>query len=598
MGSPRVKSGKAQEISHAALHRKQFIAAAAALFVICYLYIAFLSSHILSFQEEQFLFIFSGEYLKERALIPGGILEYAGRFLSQFYEIPVLGALILTAVIFLPGFLTFKIARSLNCDNTISYMLALLPPAFLLLMQRQYFNMLEHSLGYTIVLACILGIIKFPARTVPLLLFPVAWYIAGAFALALPVAYFLFALASGDRKKQVTALILVVVAAITFFVFRNVLFVVSGKQLVSFPLPLIANSFHRTFFVLASVFVIILPALSVLVRDKGSKAESKKYAMVMSSGFVVIVTAVLVIRINNPMISEVLKIQDAAYDGRWEDVIGIHEKHHSGNLVSEYFYNIALTEKGLLCEKLFSKVQVFGTDGLILPWGNEHLERGAYFFYATGLVNEAFRWAYEEMVVYGLRPHNIRMLIKSSLVAGNYKVADKYIDILSKTLFYRKEAERLRKLSGDPAAIAADSEMGPISRIMPQSDFFIYTDKPEENLPALFDSNNSNRRAFEYMTVWLLLEKDIETALSNIRFMPGMGYKRLPRYLEEAVMIFYNSQGTLPDLSGYSISTETMNRFNQYSNAFRLARNNPATTGEVMQKRFGDTYWYYVHFGK
>jgi hypothetical protein len=114
----------------------------------------------------------------------------------------------------------------------------------------------------------------------------------------------------------------------------------------------------------------------------------------------------------------------------------------------------------------------------------------------------------------------------------------------------------------------------------------------------LFESNQGNRRAFEYMMAWLLLEKDVETLLSNIHLMKGLGYTRLPKHVEEAVMIYYNSQGAFPDLGGFAISTETMNRFNQYFTTFVQARQRPETIDQVMSTRFGDTFWYYYHFHK
>jgi hypothetical protein len=298
------------------------------------------------------------------------------------------------------------------------------------------------------------------------------------------------------------------------------------------------------------------------------------------------------------MISNILTIEEAAYKGDWNEVIRVHEKEPSGNLIGEYFYNVALSERGLLCDRLFSGRQTFGTQAMILPWGNEHLDRGAYFFYTAGLVNEAHRWAYEEMVVYGMRPHNMLMLIKTSLIAGNFSMAEKYIGILKKTLFYRDDAIKFSELIGNEEGLMDNSELGPIARIIPKKDFFIYVDKPEDNLLMLFESNPGNKRAFEYMMAWLLLEKDVETLMSNIHLMKEMGYTKLTRHIEEAVMIYYNSQGIFPELSGFAVSPETMTRFNQYFTTFVQARQRPETLDQVMRAGFGDTFWYYFHFHK
>ena len=50
------------------------------------------------------------------------------------------------------------------------------------------------------------------------------------------------------------------------------------------------------------------------------------------------------------------------------------------------------------------------------------------------------------MVMKGQSPEGLKMLIKTDLINGNYKVASAYISILKRTLFYRKDAKRFEKL--------------------------------------------------------------------------------------------------------------------------------------------------------
>jgi hypothetical protein len=245
---------------------------------------------------------------------------------------------------------------------------------------------------------------------------------------------------------------------------------------------------------------------------------------------------------------------------------------------------------------LFYGRQDFGTGTLFLPWSSEHINWGAYSFYAIGLINEAQRWAYEEMVVYGPRPQNMKMLIKSSLINGKYSMAEKYSGILKNTLFYKPWAKEYKKLVGDSVAIQSNPELGRKIKILPGDDFFIFLDSPQDNLPLLVDENHTNKEAFEYLMSWLMLSKEVEMLVNNIKLMKNMGYTRIPRHIEEAIMIYYNSQGAFPDLGGLSISNETMQRFEKYFSTYMTARQNPATLKEKMRKQFGNTFWYYFHF--
>ncbi len=112
----------------------------------------------------------------------------------------------------------------------------------------------------------------------------------------------------------------------------------------------------------------------------------------------------------------------------------------------------------------------------------------------------------------------------------------------------------------------------------------------------LVDENPDNRRAFEYMMSWLMLGKNVDILVNNIRLMKNMGYTRIPRHIEEAILIYYNSTGAFPDLGGLSISNETMMRFDQYFASYMQARQNPSLLKETMKKEFGNTFWYYFHF--
>ena len=305
---------------------------------------------------------------------------------------------------------------------------------------------------------------------------------------------------------------------------------------------------------------------------------------------------ILLITGYNSQTSRVINLEKLVFDENWGKAIEYQEKYPSENLIGEYFYNIALSETDQLCDRLFYGPQDFGTGSLILEWSSEHLNWGAYSFYTTGLINEAQRWAYEEMVVYGLRPQNMKLLTKTSLLTGNYRLTEKYTGILENTLFYRTWARKYQKMAEDTSLIRINPELGNKLRILPRADFFILLESPESNLPMLVDENPDNRRAFEYMMSWLMLGKNVDILVNNIRLMKNMGYTRIPRHIEEAILIYYNSQGVFPDLGGLSISNETRARFDQYFASYMTARQNPATLKEKMEKQFSNTFWYYFHF--
>jgi hypothetical protein len=200
------------------------------------------------------------------------------------------------------------------------------------------------------------------------------------------------------------------------------------------------------------------------------------------------------------------------------------------------------------------------------------------------------------MVVYGSRPQNMELLAKTSLIKRDYVLARKYINILKKTAYYRREAMEFERLANDPELIKTDPELGEKLMLIAKGNFFIQFNEPENNLPLILASQPGNRKAFEYYIAELLFAKNVEAVVNNVKYMKGIGYTRFPRYIEEALMIYFNSQKVYPDLGGLSISEETATRFGRYFTAYIAARKVPATLKEKMQNQFGDTFWYYYHF--
>ena len=398
------------------------------------------------------------------------------------------------------------------------------------------------------------------------------------------------------KQKYVYSSLLLVIAAVSFLIFWKIVFLQPVEHIILFPLPLLENaSYKATFFILAGYIVFYPLICRAALMGKDSRLNKKIYSFIS----VILVFAIdifLLFKIYNPQTARVVELERLIFGGKWDEAIRFQEKKPSRNLIGQYFYNIALSETDQLCDRLFFGNQDFGASSLVLPWSDEHLNRGAYFYYSIGLMNEAHRWAYEEMVVYGYRPQNIKLLVKTSLINGDYRMARKYINILKKTIYYRDWAKKFEKMADNPGLIRSDPELGAKLKILPRNNFFIKFNEPQNNLPLLLEAQPDNRKAFEYYLAGLLLTKNVEGVVNNIKKMKEIGYTRIPRHIEEAALIYYNSTKVFPDLGGLTISPETQRRFDQYVSTYKSLRVNSALSKENMQQKFGNTFWFYFHF--
>ena len=569
-------------------------------FLMTFVYFYLLGNYVLFFQETQSLFVFSAEYLNNYLIRPGGPLEYAARFLTQFYAGRFSGSIIVSLVLTLPGIILFFVNRRLMSGNSLSPVLLMVPSFIMFLMQANYYHMMECNLGFLMILVFYLFSVSPTGKyhkIIVLCLFPLFYYLAGAYALIFVIMYLIHNLSvEKTGQNYFFPILLVIVAAVSVLVSWKLIFLQPFEHFVLSPLPVLENNTYKAAFVILTGCMVFYPLLPKVASSKKPLLQNGRIYSFISIIILFSVTAYLLSGIYNPQTSRVLELEKLVFSEKWDEAVMFHEKKPSRNLIGQYFYNIALSETDQLCERLFSGSQDFGAGSLVLPWGDAHLNRGAYFYYSIGLINEAHRWAYEEMVVYGYRPQNIEMLAKTSLINGDYRMTRKYINILKKTIYYRKWAKELEKLVDEPGLIRSHPELGSKLNILPGTNFFIQFNEPQNNLPYILEGQPDNRKAIEYYLAGLLLTKKVEIAVNNIRNMKGSGYTRIPRHLEEAALIYYNSTRVFPELGGLTINPETLARFDHYFAAFIEARKDPSSARQKMQEKFGNTFWYYFHF--
>ena len=113
----------------------------------------------------------------------------------------------------------------------------------------------------------------------------------------------------------------------------------------------------------------------------------------------------------------------------------------------------------------------------------------------------------------------------------------------------------------------------------------------------LLEGNPENKQAFEYLIAWDLLEKNIGALADKVIRMKDMPYSRIPRHIEEALLIYNMGTGMMPDLGELRMSRETIDRFTQYQmQTDPYLRGMQTPRREDVRKSVRDTYWFYFEF--
>jgi hypothetical protein len=295
---------------------------------------------------------------------------------------------------------------------------------------------------------------------------------------------------------------------------------------------------------------------------------------------------------------EYFRSEKLFYQGSYNEVVRYISKHPTTNRLTIYLNNIALCESGQLNYQLFNFPQSPDGQSLFLKWEmyGEVLRRGAYFYYTTGMINEAQRWAFENMVMKGITPEDLRMLIKTEIINGNYMMASKYIAILKKTFFYRNEAKEYERLLSDENSIDSHPEFGMKRKEMIKHDFFSITDNPYVNINMAFSADSLNRKLFEYKMAYLMLNEDYSGIASGLGRLESLGFRKIPVNLQEAAMVCRMSGSALPDMGSLRIDSRIEERFNQFLQTFQTYGNNLKTAQPFLKQKFGNTFWYYAFY--
>ena len=566
------------------------------LFFISFIYFLIFGNYLFFYQRNLSLFVYSKGFLQKFVVKPGGVLEYAGIFLTQGYYNDLYGSIILSAFTVLNTLILLSIGKKITQGKSFQISLVLLPVCLLFLLQTNINWLIHFNLGILLTLLFfLLSVSSFKCliRIIPIVLFPLFFYLTGAYAWVFLFMYILYFIIF---DKWIFPLIMLIVSLITFLISREFLFLQPDSGLLFYCLPSAGACKNSFLFYLASAIIITYP---VWVKKLFyTKIMNKRVVSFYSMPAILILTIIILFtKQYDAEAANVSKIEKFLYESEWDKIIEYQEKKPSRNLVSQYCYNLALAEKGLLCDRMFNGPQDYGHKALLIAeWdlqaGIHNIYRSVYFFYAIGLVNEAQRWAFESMVSLGYRPENIKMLVKTSLINGYYKVAEKYIHLLKSTLHYRNWVKKYEEMLINPELIEEDPELAGKMKIQPKEDFPIRVKNPQSNLLLMVKANPRNDKAFEYIMAWHLLNKDNEAIVQNITTFKDLGYNQLPRHIQEAV--FYC--GPLPDLGGLSVSNEVRKHYVKYESLVFSPQDNTPADKEKIKQAFSNTYWYYYDF--
>ncbi|WP_302310127.1 DUF6057 family protein [Paraprevotella clara] len=221
---------------------------------------------------------------------------------------------------------------------------------------------------------------------------------------------------------------------------------------------------------------------------------------------------------------------------------------------------------------------------------------GKALYYHYGQENYCYRWCMEDGVTFGWRTEYLKYMAKTSIAGGDYKVARKYIDMLKRTLFHKEWAEKYETYLDHPEQIRKSKEFAPIIRLLPKEDK-LNSDLNviEMFLLRTFAYGESDDPLYQEQTLIAALQmKDIDIFWPRFfQYATLHNGKPMPRHYQEAAYLYGHLENKV-DISHMPFDQEVKDSYQRFMEfTQQCAGMTEAQMAEAFRPQFGNTFYYF-----
>lgn len=415
--------------------------------VFMFWYVAY--PHALSYQEQYQLFLWTSDYFVERVSLPGGLADWLGEFIVQFYYVEWLGALLLALLYVALQRLTAR----------------LLPPKWGVL-----------SLVPVLMLWWLMGDINV------LLSLPVAIVLALALACVMPRRYSWI-----DAAVLPVAYWLIGPIVWLYIVVRAVQ--LGWKHLWTAGWMVAVQ---------LMVYAWLLPQWPLQQALTGLNYYRIPLHYPQWSGY-------------DKDMYELIRMDYLVRHERWDDIVKRAGEYRVNTPFWSNCVNLALSQKRLLADRMFDFYQS-GEDALVMPRTRDltSMLPSAEAFWRLGMVNSAQRYMFDtqESILNARKSGRCtKRIAECMLVNGHYKAAKKQLDLLKKSLYYSSWANSVI-LSDD--WVNAQPEYRRLRQLRYKENFLYSYEEMDKMFGLLFMNNTDNKMALDYFLAQMLLKGNLK----------------------------------------------------------------------------------------
>lgn len=563
---------------------------------LAYFFFSF-ASFLFDRQEEMQLFIPQWSLIREMLFVPGGICNVLGLTSTQYYCIPVVAAVINSALVSAIGYGFYNLLQAIT-PRGYHLIVALFPVMGLVKVHIDSAYVADGTIALLCMLLFLCAVIHI-SKPNTLLIYSIGsavllYLIAGQ--LVLPYSILLAAFTFLLRKEKPAYTLLSVCIGIT-------LVYIDRHFLLNTPLAegLQPRAYHYTQILPDSFMYYIWLRFSLLLLLLFAACKGMQYIRWEKRLKKVILTGVIGIiffiytgyclpnayDVQNRMTDQLSYLSRRQL---WDPIIQMHSGKKLPGFVNRNYLNMALAQKGMLGNKLFSFDQQ-GPLGLLSPYNGTYymstLLSDIHFYIGDLSTSESYAMEALTLARRGGSPRALQRLIQINLLKKEQAVVEKYLSLLEQMPCYKAWARQYRTYLSDPGKLSETNLLTGKKTVDPSDDTLLSLLTIDRLWTIqLEDSTATNRIAMEYMGCSYLLAKEMKSF--ETFFLQTAGdpkWQPLPLHFQEAAVML--------DLNPEAITPPVRQRYDAYRKAVAEAKR---TSDTAKLRQFGNTFWFYFQF--
>ena len=533
------------------------------------------------FQEQYQLFEWTSEHFCSVAGVPGGLADWCGSFLTQFFYYAWAGAAILALLLAGVQLATWWLFRE---KNLISFAMSFLPAIVC-----WAFLCSEYSLAGTVValIFCLLAAKAAQKAGTPLgvAAVPFVYFACGPLALAY------VAIVPMQKRKAAAAIGSLAILALCIF---------ASARIFHYTPERLSHGIH---YVRDYALFPTLPWCAAALAVLATAASGLKWpeSRITTTSWLGAACLAVLAAFSIPFIGRfedsdkenMMKYDFYVRMGMWNRIMQTADREKPTGAFQTICVNTALARSGRMADHMFEYYQN-GTDGLLPAFAPESFGPLAIgeAFWQMGMVNTAQRYTFEAQEAirdYRKSSRCYKRLAETNIVNGDYMVAQKYLNSLKNTVFYKKWALETEKLLSDEQAINAHEEYGRLRKMrLKEHDFLFSQTEMDSMIGILYTENRQNSIAYNYLMAWCLLSKNLPRFLDCLQLA---SFPHMPKSYQEAYLLDWTQNNALAEGIPSFIDREHVTRIDSFIRDARAGK-----SLEEMERLYSDTYWFYYFY--